>query len=144
MIVIDTNVISEVMRPDSDARVMGWLRSQPLGSLATTSVTVAEIRYGLARLGQSRRRAEREAKFEAFLARGFAGRVYGFDIEAANAYGELVADRDRGGRPLEGFDGLIAAIARVRGHAIATRDVADFQGCGVPVINPWNGFPDAL
>ena len=139
MIVIDTNVISEVMRPDPDARVMAWLRSQQIGDLATTSVTVAEIRYALARLSQSRRRAEREAKFEAFLARGFYGRVYSFDVEAADVYGEIIAARDRAGRPLEGFDGLIAAIALVRGHAIATRDVTDFQGCGVSVINPWDG-----
>jgi len=138
VIVLDTNVISEVMRPDPDARVTAWLRSQPLGSLATTSVTIAEIRYGLARLSQGRRRMDREAKFEAFLSRGFSDRVYGFDVEAANVYGELIATRERAGRPLEGFDGLIAAIARVRGCTVATRDAADFDGCRVPIINPWD------
>lgn len=82
---------------------------------------------------------EREAKFEAFLSRGFPNRVYGFDAEAADVYGELVATRERAGRPLEGFDGLIAAIARVRGCAVATRDAADFGGCGISVVNPWDG-----
>jgi len=137
VIILDTNVISEVMRPTPNAAVAEWLRGRPLGELATTTVTVAETRYGLARLAPGRRRADLEAKFANFLGRGFANRIFSFDALAAEAYGELVAARERAGRRLDGFDGLIAAIARSRGFALATRDVEDFADCGIEVFAPW-------
>src|SRR4051794_12036784 len=138
MIVLDTNIVSEVMRPRPEPRVMDWLQAQAIQELATTTITLAEIGLGLARLPESRRRFNLEAKFQTFVARGLGPRVFGFDAAAATVYGEIVAARERGGRPLNGFDGLIAAIARARDAAIATRNVGDFADCGVPVVNPWD------
>ena len=138
MIVLDTNVVSELMRPQPEPRVLAWLQTQPLQDLATTTITIAEIGVGLARLPESRRRFNLETKFHTFVARGLGPRVFGFDAAAASVYGELVATRERGGRPLNGFDGLIAAIARARDATVATRNVSDFEGCGVAVANPWN------
>ena len=114
MIVLDTNVVSELMRPHPEPRVIAWLQAQPLQDLATTTITVAEIGVGLARMPESRRRFNLETKFQTFIARGLGPRVFGFDAAAAAAHGELVVTRERGGRPLNGFDGLIAAIARAR------------------------------
>ena len=139
MILLDTNVISEVMRPMPSPSVLRWLAAQPSNEVATTTINVAEIRYGLARLPFGQRRSGLEARFGSFIARGFANRVFDFDFPAAEAYGELVAARERSGQRLEGFDGLIAAIARSRGTAIATRDAQDFLGCGIEVLSPWRG-----
>ena len=138
MIVLDTNVVSELMRPQPEPRVMAWLQAHPLQDLATTTITLAEIGVGLARLPESRRRFNLETKFQTFVTRGLGPRVFGFDVTAAAVYGEMVATRERGGRPLNGFDGLIAAIARARDAVIATRNVGDFADCGVPVMNPWD------
>jgi predicted nucleic acid-binding protein len=138
VIVLDTNVISEVMRPLPSAAVLAWLRSMPLHELATTTICVAEIGYGLARLPYGRRRTQREAAFARYRAHIFEDRIFAFDVLAADAYGELVAVRERLGRPLEGADGLIAAIALSRGVSVATRDVGGFGDCGFPVVNPWD------
>lgn len=138
MIVLDTNVISEVMRPQPEPRVVTWLRAQPIQELASTTITLAEIGVGLARMPESRRRFNLETKFQSFVSRGLGPRIFGFDAAAAAVYGEMVVVRERAGRPLSGFDGLIAAVARVRGTAIATRNVDDFTGCGVPIVNPWD------
>ncbi len=138
MILLDTNVISEVMRPYPAAAVLDWLRARAVGELATTTVNIAEIRYGLARLGFGRRRVDLEARFGNLIARGFANRIFDFDGPAADAYGDLVVSRERFGRRLEGFDGLIAAIARSRGLPIATRNTHDFGGCGIEVVSPWD------
>src|SRR3954453_12757676 len=129
MIVLDTNVVSELMRPHPEPRVMAWLQAQPPQDLATTTITLAEIGVGLARMPESRRRFNLETKFQAFVARGLGPRVLGFDAAAAAVYGEMVAMRERGGRPLNGFDGLITAIARARGATVATRNLSDFEGC---------------
>jgi predicted nucleic acid-binding protein len=138
MIILDTNVISEAMRLSPSPAVLVWLAGRPTFEFATTTINVAEVRFGLARLPYSRHRTEREALFDNFLARSFEGRVFGFDGLAADTYGELVAARERCGHPLPGFDGLIAAIAAARGFALATRDVSDFAGCGLSLINPWD------
>lgn len=139
MIVLDTNVISEVMRPAPDRRVMGWLRAQSFERLATTAVSVAEVNYGLCRLPSGRRRDDLQARFRALLARGFGERILAFDAIAADLYGEIVAARQRVGRPIEALDAMIAAIVRSSAATIATRDVAGFEDCGVPVLNPWDG-----
>ena len=138
MIVLDTNVVSELMRPQPEPRVLAWLQTQPLQDLATTTITLAEIGVGLARLPESRRRFNLETKFHTFVARGLGPRVFGSDAAAASVYGEMVATRERGGRPLNGFDGLIAAIARAKDAVIATRNIDDFADCGVPIVNPWD------
>jgi predicted nucleic acid-binding protein len=143
MIVLDTNVISELMRPSPEPLVLRWLETQPLESLATTSINLAEIRYGLARLPDGRRRRDLETRFDIFVARSFGAargvddRIFDFDRTAAEVYGDLAALRESSGRRLEGFDGLIAAIAAARGAAIATRNAEDFAECGITVISPW-------
>lgn len=105
--------------------------------LATTTINVAEVRYGLARLPFGRRRRDLEERFAVLLSRLFGNRVYGFDALAAESYGELVAARVEIGRPMQRFDGLIAAIAASRSLGVATRNIRDFEGCGVPLVNPW-------
>jgi predicted nucleic acid-binding protein len=137
MIILDTNIIAELMLARPKPEVLDWLNDQPLSDLSTTTINVAEIRYGLARLPPGHRRSDLDTRFRAFAARGFANRVFAFDSIAAEVYGELVAARERSGRPLEGFDGLIAAIARSRGLPVATRNVADFADGGITVICPW-------
>src|ERR1700733_9798700 len=106
MIILDTNVISEAMRLSPSPGVMEWLAAQPPFDLATTTITIAEIGFGLARLPLGRRRAERESLFDRFLARSFGDRIFAFDRLAADAYGELIAARERSGRPLVGPDGF--------------------------------------
>ena len=138
MIILDTNVISEVMRATPNPAVLGWLAAQPLLELATTTINLAEVRYGLARLPFGRRRRDLEIKFNSFALRGFGNRVLSFDATAADAYGDLVVAREHAGRRVEGFDGLIAAIAKSRGLPIATRNIDDFGGFGIAMINPWN------
>jgi toxin FitB len=137
MIILDTNIISELMRAKPEPLVVHWIDAQPLRQLATTAINIAEVRRGLARLPFGRRRRNLEIKFDGFAMRAFAGRVFDFDTAAANAYGDVVVARERIGRPLEGFDGLIAAIARSRGATIATRNVNDFEECGIAITNPW-------
>ncbi len=121
---------------------MSWSRNgctlRPPSELATTTINIAEIKFGFARLSPGRRRGDLEARFFRLASRGFVGRVFGFDAPAADVFGELVAARQRLGRPLVGFDGLIAAIALSRGFALATRDVSDFEDCGITLFDPWN------
>jgi predicted nucleic acid-binding protein len=138
MIILDTNVISEAMSPSPSPAVLAWLDAVPIFELATTTINVAEIRYGLARLPFGRRRSDLEARFNNYRARVFESRVFGFDTLAADTYGELVAARERSGRPLDGPDGFIAAIAASRGLGVATRDIGDFDSCGLQVMNPWD------
>jgi toxin FitB len=137
MILLDTNVISEAMLPSPSAAVMAWLATRPIFDLATTTISVAEIGFGLARLPFGRRRTERERLFRNILERSFGSRIFGFDRLAADCYGELIAMRERAGRPLEGPDGFIAAIALSRDLEVATRDIGGFEGCGFNVVNPW-------
>jgi len=137
MIILDTNVISEVMLPSPSPAVLAWLRGVPIFDLATTTVCLAEIGYGLARLPFGRRRSEREALFNNYRVQVFENRIFAFDALAADTYGELVAARERSGRPLAGPDGFIVAIAASRGFGIATRDIRGFEGCGLDLVNPW-------
>ncbi len=137
MIVIDTNVISELMRPLPDPAVLAWVAVQPRPSLYTTSVNRAELLYGVAALPAGRRRDTYDAVIAAIDIEEFAGRVLPFDGTAAEHYARIVTARRAAGAPIEGFDALIAATAAAAGFAIATRDVRGFAGCGLDVINPW-------
>jgi toxin FitB len=138
LIVVDTNVVSELMRPSPSARVRDWVASQPGPDLYTTAVTVAEVLYGVERLPPGRRQAElRSAATELFD--GFADQVLAFDAAAAVQYALVVSGRDRSGLPVDGFDAQIAAICRVRGAVLATRNVTDFRDTRIEVINPWDG-----
>jgi toxin FitB len=141
MIVLDTNVLSEILRPTPDDPVLAWLAGQPRSSLFTTTITEAELLYGVHLLPDSHRKAVlNRAVSEVFLS-DFAGHVLEFDSDAAAAYAEISASRKSMGRPISQFDASIAGIARSRGASVATRNVKDFCDCGVDVINPWaHGF----
>ena len=137
MIVLDTNVLSELMKPAPIERVVRWMAAQPATSLYTTTVTQAEILHGVMLLPAGRRRNAVEAAAEAMFKEEFAGRVLSFGSDAARLYARIAAERRRAGRPISHFDAQIAAITRATGAAVATRNVADYDGCGVKVINPW-------
>jgi len=134
---LDTNVISEVMRPAPDPRVIGWLNQADAGQLHVSTISIAEILYGLDLLPAGRRRLGLEERVEAFLVQAFSQRIMSFDQAAARHYGPLMADRRRAGRPMAAPDGQIAAIARSRAMALATRNYRDFEACGLALIHPW-------
>ena len=137
MIVVDTNVISELMRGDPDSAVLAWVAAQPRALLYTTYVNQAEILYGIGALPEGRRRAALAAAATAMFAEDFAGRILPFEARAAARYPEIVLARRRDGNPIEKFDALIAATTLAAGASIATRDVGGFTGCGLEVIDPW-------
>ena len=139
MIILDTNVLSELMRPKPSPRVAAWVAKQPAAELCTTSVTKAEIFYGIELLPKSKRREDLLAAAEAMFAEDFEGRVYGFDSDAARVFATLAAHRRARGRPINHADAQIAAIARAQDAKLATRNVADFEGCNVNVVDPWGG-----
>jgi toxin FitB len=138
VIVLDTNVVSEAMRPAPSDAVLRWMAAQPSAGLFTTTVTQAEILFGLALLPDGRRRNDLLVAAERMFAEDFAGRVLPFDTAAALAFAPIAAGRRRMGRPTGAFDAQIAAIARSRGASLATRNVADFLDCGLSIINPWD------
>lgn len=141
MIVLDTNVVSELMRGEPAPVVLGWLRRNSNDGLYTTTITVAEIRYGIARLPVGRRReALRQAANEIFAA--FPRQVLPFDLAAANAYADIVADRDGVGHAIDGFDAQIAAICRSQAATLATRNVKDFTETGIALVDPWQATAD--
>jgi toxin FitB len=137
VIVLDTNVISELMRPEPNAVVFSWIAAQPDATLCTTSVNKAEILFGIATLPEGRRRAALLAAAEALFNEDLADRVLPFNGVAAARYAEIVTARTRAGKPIEAFDALIAAIALAAGAEIATRDFGGFKGTGVTLIDPW-------
>ena len=139
MFVLDTNVLSEMMRSEPDSKVAAWVSARPASSLFTTTVTQAEILYGLGLLPSGKRRADLEAAVSEVFATDFVGRVLPFDQAAAHAYAEIAVARRRGGRPITQLDAQIAAIARSRDADLATRNIADFEDCGIDVIDPWRG-----
>ena len=138
MIVLDTNVVSELMRDSPQQTVRAWFRAQPASSLFVTTVTEAEILTGIALLPDGRRRRELSEAATRVFATLFAGRILVFDSDAANIYAEIFAQRHAAGRPISQADCQIAAIARSREAAIATRNVTDFEGIEVELINPWS------
>lgn len=138
MIVLDTNVVSELMRPAPAAAVVRWVDSLPATSLYTTCVTEAEILLGIALLPKGKRRDAIAAAAAAMFATDFADRVLGFGSDAARAYASIAAARRRAGRPISAFDAQIAAIARSVGASLATRNVHDFDDTGLDVVDPWD------
>lgn len=137
MFVLDTNVLSELMRPAPDPAVWGWVEAAPRVSLYTTAITRAEIMAGIGSLPAGQRRASLAEAAWAMFDHDLAGRVLSFDTGAADAYAEIVFQRRRAGRPIAAFDALIAAIALAAGAAVVTRDIGGFEGCGLRLINPW-------
>jgi len=136
VIVLDTNVVSELMRSRPTAAVMAWMVRQPRQDLATTTITQAEILYGIALLPLGRRKSSLGADAQRMFEFDF-DRILAFDTAAAPHYAEIMSRRRRGGKPMAVLDAQIAAIALAAGASVATRDIAGFEGCGVAVINPW-------
>lgn len=137
MIVLDTNVISEPLRKEPLTAVVEWLDAQPIETLYLTTVSLAEIRYGIEALPDGRRRTRLRELFEAQFMSAFAGRILSFDEPASAAYGELRAKARAAGRAIGDFDALIAAIAVSRDFLVATRDTSPFEAASVGVINPF-------
>ncbi len=137
MIVLDTNVVSAVMRPTPVQAVLDWLDARETASLYLSTITVAEIGYGLRILPTGKRRRALEDRFEEFVARGFDQRILTFDEPSARLYADLMGRRKELGRPISALDGQIAAIARANRFAVATGNVRDFEECGVEILNPF-------
>ena len=137
MIVLDTNVVSELIRPNPSSIVVDWVAGQAVPRLYLTTISEAELRYGVEILPAGERRTRLLEEVEGMLTEDFAGHILPFDSAAARAYAAIAAARRAAGRPINHADCQIAAIARCRGASVATRDVADFEGSGVDVIDPW-------
>ena len=137
MILLDTNVVSELMRPSPDLAVESWVANHNVEKLFFSAVGEAELRYGVALMPIGRRQDRLVSEIEAMLREDFEGRVLSLDSKAARAYGEVVSARRVAERPISIADCQIAAIARSRGMAVATRNVRDFTDLGVDVIDPW-------
>jgi toxin FitB len=138
MILLDTNILSEALRAAPEPRVLDWIGRQAASSLFVTTVTQAEILYGIAILDKGRRRDELAAAALLMFAEDFSGRLLAFDGDAATAFAEIAAARRGMGRPISQFDAQIAAIARSRGAILATRNSRDFEHCGIEIVDPWS------
>ena len=138
MILLDTNVVSEPLRPTPDVRVIEWIDAQPLETLFLSAVTVAELRAGVALLPLGKRRTGLQQDLERRVLPLFAGRVLPFDPACTPAYAELTAKVRAVELVVATADGYIAAIAVANGLAVATRDTAPFEAAGVAVVNPWH------
>jgi len=138
MIILDTNVVSEMMRPAPTPSVLHWFANLSAEDAHLTSITVAEILLGIELLPAGRRRDVLRAAAEKTLG-VFTGHILAFDDKVAHAFPVVSAMRRRQGRPMSEFDAQIAAIARTNGAMLATRDTDDFEGCGVRLVNPWKG-----
>lgn len=139
MVVIDTNIVSELMSAEPSVEVLAWVDDRPRRELFVTVVTESEVRTGIALLPEGRRRRGLAEACERAFGSLFAGRVLPFDSDAARAYADIAAARRGIGRPIGQADGQIAAIARARGMAVATRNVRDFAEMGIDIFNPWDG-----
>lgn len=139
MIVLDTNVFSELMRAAAAAPVLDWVVRIGWDQLRITSITRAEILSGICLLPQGRRRTGLELAANRIFGAGFAGPPLSFDEQAADHYADIVALRRRRGRSRSDLDMMIAAIARSHDAAVATRNLSDFEGCGVTLHDPWRG-----
>lgn len=137
MIILDTNIISEMMRQSPSPKVVDWIDQQDIGDLYITAITIAEISYGINVLPNGKRRQLLEDKFHKTIASAFKYRVCFFDEASAYLYGKLMGLRKERGRPLSILDGQIAAIALSQEASVATRNEVDFQECGVELINPF-------
>lgn len=134
---LDTNVLSELLRSAPEPAVLTWFAEQPSETLFVSAVTQAEMMLGARLLPRGKRRASLEIAIRAMFDEDFAGRTLPFDSAAVPAYVDIVSTCRAAGRPISQFDAQIAAIARHHGARLATRNVGDFEGCGVVVVNPW-------
>jgi toxin FitB len=141
VIILDTNVVSELMRPEPAPQVASWVRVRDRRELRTTAITLAEIRYGIARLPDGRRKQVLLAAADDVFST-FADQVLPIDAAAAESYAVVASMRERAGKPIASLDALIAAVCRSQSAALATRNVADFAGTGIEIIDPWLPSPD--
>jgi toxin FitB len=137
VIILDTNVISELTRPVPDSGVIAWLDSLPTEETAITAITAAELRYGVRRMPDGSRKTDLSEAVSALINSDFRDRVAPFDVLAADQYAEVVTTRERAGQPISISDAQIAAICRVLNATLATRNTSDFTGAGVNLIDPW-------
>jgi predicted nucleic acid-binding protein len=137
VIILDTKVVSELMKAEPAASVREWVASQPASRLFVTAVTQAEILYGIGLLPKGRRRNSIATAAQAMFDEDFNDRVLPFGSDAATIYADIAVVRRKQGRPISQFDAQIAAIARSTGGALATRNVGDFESCEIELINPW-------
>ena len=137
MIIVDTNVISEMMRSAPARKVMNWFGANPSSRLYVTTITVAEVLTGVALLPRGKRRDQLDLAARSMFDQDFDDRCLSFDALAAGRYATIFAARQRAGRPIAAMDAQIAAIAQSRGASLATRNVGDFEACGIEVIDPW-------
>jgi len=137
MILLDTNVISEMMRLKPEPIVAAWLDKQPDEDLWTASVVLAELLSGIEMMSKGRKQDMLREAVEGMIAEDFRGRLLRFDLPAARNYGQILSSRKRIGRPIREMDALIAATALANGATLATRNTADFEDCGVQLVDPW-------
>ena len=136
-LLLDTNVLSELLRPSPAPAVLAWFSAQPADGLYVSAVTQAEMLFGARLLSAGRRRLRLEQALAAMFLDDFAGRVLAFDAGCAQPYAEIVVARRNAGRPISQFDAQIAAIARCHRLGLATRNLADFEGCELALTDPW-------
>ncbi len=139
MIILDTNVVSELMRPAPERTVLRWFSGQAAEDLHVTAITMAEILYGIELISSGRRRDVVRAGTEKMFGDVFADRILTFEDRAARAFSQIASSRRRQGKAMSGVDAQIAAIARAHGATLATRNPYVFEGCGVRLVNPWEG-----
>lgn len=137
MIILDTNIISELTRQAPEPRVVSWLDSLPAEEVSTTAVTAAELLYGVARVPAGRRKRELAAAVRGLLGDELRDRILPFDEHCASRYADIVCGRETLGRPIGVADAQIAAICRTAEATLATRNTDDFSGTGIELINPW-------
>lgn len=137
MILLDTNVLSEPFKPNADPAVLAWIDAQSVETLYLSTITLAEIRFGIAAMPDGKRRTTLHQRLEERVLPVFADRILPFDVEAATAYADLRARARAAGRAIGTADGYIAAIAAARGLTVATRDAGPFLAAGLTIINPW-------
>jgi len=137
MILIDTNVISEPWKPAPDPRVLAWIDAQAIETLYLSAVTVAELRFGIASMTAGKRRTTLHDRLERDVLPLFDGRVLPFDLDASQAYADLMARAKAAGKAIGKADGYIAATAAARGLMVASRDTSPFDAAGLNIVNPW-------
>jgi predicted nucleic acid-binding protein len=137
VIILDTNVLSELMKVEPTVKVFGWVNDFRREDLFTTAISQAEILFGLAVMPDGRKKESLRDASSRMFEHEFRGRILPFGRDAAQPYADILASRRRTGRPMDDFDAQIASIAAHRGMAVATRDVGGFEDCGIEVINPW-------
>jgi predicted nucleic acid-binding protein len=137
MMLLDTNVVSEIWRDNPNPSVLAWLDAQPEQNLFVCTPVVAELRYGIERLADGSRKKRLISAFEKLCTDGYRGRILSFDLESAICFGHLRADRDRLGRPIDLIDAMIAAIALANRMALVTRNIQDFFEIGLDLIDPF-------